>query len=80
LGCKESKTRFCGKVNPSKTEKEMADRVGAGNVEAPVTNDSEKKKKSKTTTLKELTEPYQVLLGTSACKEGVVVVVGESTP
>jgi hypothetical protein len=28
----------------------------------------------------ELTEPYQMTLGTSACKEGAVVVVGKRTP
>jgi hypothetical protein len=44
---------------PSKTEKETASRAGAGNVEAPTPKDTERKKKKETTTLKELTEPYQ---------------------
>jgi hypothetical protein len=48
---------FVEGLTPTKTEKEMAGRVGAGNVEAPAPNDTERKKKK--TTLKELTEPYQ---------------------
>jgi hypothetical protein len=44
---------------PSKTEKETAGRAGAGNVEAPAPNDTDRKKRKKTTMLKELTEPYQ---------------------
>jgi hypothetical protein len=40
--------------------KEPAGRAEAGNVEAPAPSDNErKKKKKKTTTLKDLTEPYQ---------------------
>jgi hypothetical protein len=38
----------------------MACRAGAGNVEAPAPNDTEReKKRKKTTTLKNFTEPYQ---------------------
>jgi hypothetical protein len=44
---------------PSKTEKETAGRVGAGNVEAPTPTILRERKRKKTTTLKELTEPYQ---------------------
>jgi hypothetical protein len=32
---------------PTKTEKEMAGRAGAGNVEAPAPNDTERKKKER---------------------------------
>jgi hypothetical protein len=59
----------------SKTKKKKtAVRARAGDVEAPVPNDTERKKK---TAFNKLTGPYQVPLGTSAHKEGVVVVVGE---
>jgi hypothetical protein len=45
---------------PSKTGKETAGRAGAGNLEAPAPNDTErKKKKEKTTTLKDLNKEYQ---------------------
>jgi hypothetical protein len=55
-------TLWSGRPPPKR--KITAGRAGAGNVEAPAPNDTEKK-----TTFNELTEPYRVSLGTSAHRQ-----------
>jgi hypothetical protein len=54
---------------PSKTKKKTAVRAGSGNVEAPAPNDRNRKRGL-----------HRVPLGTRACKEGMVPVVGEWSP
>jgi hypothetical protein len=65
---------------PSKTEKETEGRAGAGNVEAPASTTRERERERELWMHLGDCNLIRVPLGTSACKEGVVVMVEEGTP